>query len=204
MVEPLVERITHLAKDGHVRVGIDGMCGSGKTTLARALVTQLTRIDIPVIHVSSDGFHQPRAIRYRAGRRSAEGYYRDTYDVDAIYSHLLDPLGPNGSSRYSTEVFDLATDQPLDAVWHTASAPLVIVYDGSFCLRPELVEHWDLRVLVDVPRTVAETRMLARDTHLGDDALDLIRERYHGAWDLHVAQAVPRERADVVIENTER
>ena len=64
-----------------VRVGIDGYCGAGKTTLARWLVAELERAGRPALHVDSDGFHHVRERRYRPGRDSARGYYEDAYDL---------------------------------------------------------------------------------------------------------------------------
>jgi len=51
-----------------VRVGIDGVDGAGKTTFADALATTLQQQGRPVVRVSVDDFHHPRAIRYARGR----------------------------------------------------------------------------------------------------------------------------------------
>jgi uridine kinase len=59
----------------------------------------LDRLGVPVIRASVDGFHHPREIRYRLGRDSPEGFYRDSYDLDALQRELLDPLSPGGSRR---------------------------------------------------------------------------------------------------------
>lgn len=196
-MERVVEDIVARSQHGRVRVGVDGMCGSGKTTTAAVLTRALLDRGIEAVHISSDGFHMPRAVRYRAGRTSARGYYRDTYDLEALRADVLEPLAPGGSGRYAPAVFDLHADRACTIEWRQAPPAFVLVYDGSFSLRRELVDHWDVRVLIDTPRAICESRMLARDTHLGDDALELIRERYHGAWDIHVHEASLRELAGV-------
>ena len=43
---------------GHpVRVGVDGVCGAGKTTFARELVAAIDALGRPAVHLDSDGFH---------------------------------------------------------------------------------------------------------------------------------------------------
>jgi len=63
-----------------LRVGIDGVDGAGKTTFADELAAALAPFGRPVIRAGVDGFHHPRAVRYRRGRESPEGFFRDSYD----------------------------------------------------------------------------------------------------------------------------
>lgn len=100
-IRECVERIEARA-DGHPRrVAVDGITAAGKTTFADLLATAVSAAGMPVIRVSMDGFHNPRAVRYRQGRGSADGYYEDAYDLAAVRRVLLDPLGPNGDWWYS-------------------------------------------------------------------------------------------------------
>jgi uridine kinase len=69
---------------GHpTRVAVDGRTASGKTTLAAELAEALRRRGRPVISTSIDGFHRPKAERYRQGRHS-RSYYEDARDLAAI------------------------------------------------------------------------------------------------------------------------
>ncbi|MCW2925778.1 MAG: uridine kinase [Thermoleophilia bacterium] len=204
LVSRLARDVIRLAAGARLRVGIDGICASGKSTLARALVAQVAAGAVPARFVSSDGFHLPRAARHRGGRRSAEGYLRDTYDVAAIRDRLQRPLGAGGDGRFAPAVFDLAADRAVEAEPELAPEGLVVVYDGTFCLRPELRDGWDLRVALRVDRQVAEDRLVARErAALGDDARTLAQERYHAAWDLYAAEADPERAAHVVVDNTD-
>ena len=47
-----------------------------------------------MVRVSADDFLHPRAVRYRLGRHSPEGFFRDSYDLGALREYVLDPLGP--------------------------------------------------------------------------------------------------------------
>lgn len=45
-------------------------------------------------------FIHPRALRYRQGRHSPEGFFQDSYDYAQLKAVLLDPLSPGGDGRY--------------------------------------------------------------------------------------------------------
>jgi uridine kinase len=63
--------------DQVLRVALTGITASGKSTLALALIRRLTDLGRACVRLPVDGFHNPRAIRYRRGRESGEGYYRE-------------------------------------------------------------------------------------------------------------------------------
>ena len=106
LIRDLVTRITGIATSHPLRVAIDGVDGAGKTSLAEELRDALTSGGRPVVRASIDGFHNPRSVRYARGRRSPEGYYRDSFDHTALVANLLEPLGPHGSRVYRRAVFD--------------------------------------------------------------------------------------------------
>jgi hypothetical protein len=91
----------------------------------------------PVIRSSVDGFHNPRELRYRRGRGSPEGFYLDSHDYAALRIHLLDPLGPGGSSA----IFDHVSDSRAPLQMRAASPGVALILDGLFLHRQELREH---------------------------------------------------------------
>jgi uridine kinase len=77
------------ARSGHpTRVAIDGVDGSGKTTLADELVEPIRRAGRDVIRASIDGFHDPRAVRYARGRDSPDGYLRELPQTTPFYCSM--------------------------------------------------------------------------------------------------------------------
>lgn len=206
VLERVSAHIARLKRAHPLRIGIDGIDGAGKTTLANALADDLrtTMPESPVIRASIDGFHQPRAIRHQRGSLSPEGYYLDSFDYPALRSQLLGPLGPHGSRHYRTSVFDFRTDTPISSEAAHADAQAILIFDGVFLQRPELADLWDSVIFVDIPFEVSLQRALTRDLALfGSEAV--IRERYQQRYipgqRLYFAQCQPRERADLVIEN---
>jgi uridine kinase len=204
VLNDLAARIANLQSTRPIRMAIDGRTASGKTTLGDELATLIEQRDRPVIRTSIDGFHRPRAARYARGRHSAEGYYYDARDLNAVMALLLDPLGPGGDLRYRTASFDLDHDEPLAQAPRLAAADAIVIVDGTFLQRSELRRGWDLTIFVETSDRVSEQRGLSRDVgRLGsaESTRRLYAERYRPAFDLYQQLCAPASIADVIINN---
>jgi uridine kinase len=190
---------------GHpLRVAVDGITASGKTTFAREVVELVRERGRPCVHVSMDGFHNPRAVRYRQGRDSAAGYYEDAYDYTALRASLLDPLGDGGDRHYRTATYDLAHDAPVEHAVEVAPDGLVVVVDGTFLQRRELSNAWDVAVYLRVSFEAARARGTERDAEsLGSlaDAEHKYDLRYHAACRRYAEEVDPEGAADIVVDN---
>ena len=191
-----------LRPDGYVRVGIDGVDGAGKTTFADALAAHLAAAGRPCVRVRADDFLNPRAVRHARGRDSPEGFFRDSYDVGRLHDDVLGPFAASGSGRYRDRSLALASDTRLDPPWLQARSGTTLVLDGMFLHRDELVGIWDVSVLLEVPFAETARRMALRDGSHPDPAHPSLR-RYVEGQRLYLRTCVPRERADVVIDNTD-
>ncbi len=189
-----------------IRVAIDGRTASGKTTFANELASAIEKLGRPTIRTSIDGFHRPKVERYARGRFSPEGYYFDARDLPAVRKLLLDPLGPKGNRQYRTASFDLQRDQPIEQEPRSAPHDAILIVDGTFLLRPELEEAWDIAVFLKTTEEVAETRGVNRDAaNLGGAtaAKKLYSQRYRPAFALYDELCQPQARADVVVDNSD-
>lgn len=201
----LVAVFLNAQRPGHpLRVAIDGVTASGKTTLADEIKDELERLGRPAIRLSMDGFHHPRVRRYQQGRNSARGYYEDAFDFDSLARHVLVPLGPEGDSVYKEAVIDLSTDAPVDGQPLNAARSAVLIVDGSFLQRAEIARLWDVAVFVDTSLEVARRRGTTRDAvRLGGikEAEHAFTVRYHAASQIYLDEVQPAARADMVIFN---
>ncbi len=59
-------------KNKVVRVGINGIEGTGKTVFCNNLILFLRKNGLDAIHVSIEGFHNTKEVRYKQGRNSAK------------------------------------------------------------------------------------------------------------------------------------
>jgi len=185
-----------------VRVAVDGVDGVGKSTFARRLAAELETAGRPVVHVSADAFHHPRAVRHRRGRDSPEGFWLDSYDYPALIANVLVPFGPGGTRRYRTAVHDLETDEVLDLPWRTAPADAVLVVDGLFLHRDELAGFWDFSLFLSAPFEVTVPRMAARDGSHPDPAHPS-QARYVQGQRRYFDACQPWTRASVVVDNSD-
>ncbi|MEU4774618.1 cytidylate kinase family protein [Micromonospora sp. NPDC023644] len=187
------------------RVAIDGPPAAGKTTLADELAVVLRDQGRDVIRATIDDFLFPRAQRYPRGEYSAEGCYFDTHDYDALNRVLLDPLGPGGDRSYQHAVYDRTTDTALSPPVATATADAVLVFDGVFLMRPELIDRWDLRVFVStaLEKTVDRAVVRERRTSSRAEVERRWRERYIPAQQLYFATVRPTDHVDIIVRNDE-
>jgi uridine kinase len=177
MLTLLSEQIVARKQEGRpLKVGIDGRCAAGKTMLADELGPVLKARGFEVLRPSVDGFHHPRERRYRQGEYSAQGYYEDAYDYDAVVNALVRPLSGN----------------------------TILLFEGIFVFRSRINGYWDYRILVDVDAETSLARSVVRDTGLIGTAEVVRRKlevRYEPAWQLYVAEERPETKADLVIDN---
>ncbi len=182
-------------------IAVDGVDGSGKTTFASQLARAINGAGRPAVVVHEDDFLAPRETRYRLGRDSPQGFFRDSYDLPALITHVLDPLRPGGGRRVRRRIFDPRTGTSIDAPLEDVPADAIVIVEGLFLHRDELVNRWDWSVFLDVPFIETARRMARRDgTHL--DPEHPAMRRYVEGQRIYLAACRPRERATLVIVNT--
>ena len=202
LVAEIADAILRTQSPFITRVGVDGVDGAGKTRFADELAETLETRGAKVIRASVDGFHNPREVRYRRGRLSPEGFYRDSYDYTTLKRVLLYPLSPGGSGRYSRAVFNHRTDSPVAAYLQVAKAGEILIFDGIFLHRPELREYWDLSVFLDVCFARSIPRLGERDGGTTDPGAPKNR-RYVEGQQLYMRECSPSEAATVVVDNND-
>lgn len=204
LMTQIADPITRLKRPPPAKIAIDGIDASGKTTLADELAVFLQQTGHPVIRASIDGFHNSREVRHQKGPLSPDGYFYDSFDYPALKKLLLDPLSENGDLHYQTAMFDFKTDANVHPSLGIAPDNAILLFDGIFLQRPELVPYWDFTIFVDVSFEVALARALERDLPLfGDKAIVLERyqKRYIPAQRHYMDLCHPRDHANLVVEN---
>ena len=204
VIAAVCEAILAVKRGRPAAVAIDGLDAAGKTTFADALVAPLQTRGALVVRASVDDFEHPRARRHARGRFSAKGYYRDSFDYDALRTLLLDPLASGASpALVRTRAFDLAADRPVAVRPVAVPSRGIVLVDGVFLQRPELSACWDLIVWLEVNEAESMRRALMR---AGGDSLELRRlheARYLAGHRLYRDEVDPRASAAIVIDNND-
>ncbi len=209
VIKQLADLICSLHCLHPVRVAIDGVDAAGKTTLADELAPLIEMLGRSLIRASVDSFHNPREVRYRRGANSPEGYYRDSFDYETLQRNLLLPLGPGGNRRYCRSVFNLREDAATQDAWFESPTNAILLFDGVFLLRPELIPHWDYTVFVDVDFDISVCRAVTRDAARSRGKLTLqtarakYNQRYVPGQIIYLAETQPKEHANVIFQNND-
>ncbi len=162
-------------------VAIDGIDAAGKTTFADALAVRLRERGRSVSRASIDSFHNPPEIRYQRGNLSPEGYFYDSFNYEALKSQVLIPF-------------------------QTADPAAILVFDGVFLLRPELIDFWDVKIFIDIRFETALKRALQRDVELFGSTEEVIKryqQRYLPGQKLYLESCQPAAKADIVLDNND-
>jgi len=206
VLKHVIQAIMGYRKTMPVLVGINGVDAAGKTTFADKLADRLKESNRQIIRASIDDFLNPKSIRYRKGRNSPEGYYQDSFNYHLIIDRLLKPLS-SGYPEYHEAAFDYRTDKEVNIPGKKADKDAILVMDGIFLFRPEIVEYWDIKIYLDVGFDVTLKRAIKRAKDQGtpdseQEIQDLYNRRYIPGQKLYFQEIAPQEKTDILIDNS--
>ncbi len=189
-----------------LRVAVDGLSASGKTSFGHELAAALRRLGRPTMRATFDDFKKPWRDSIEKGydRVTGEGYYRNAPDFTSAVELLLEPAGAHGSGCVVLCGHDPLTGEDHRTVTIEAPDDAVLIVDSVFAFRPEYDRYWDYRIWLDIPEELSVERGVARDTEMegGAEAAErLHRERYLASELIYIAEVNPRSKADVIIDN---
>lgn len=124
----------------------------------------------------------------------------------------IDGVDGSGKTTFASALAERCADRPasfdpgtdstvsVDAVYAPENA--VVLVEGLFLHRDELVYAWDLSIFLHVPFEEMVRRLSERDgTH--PDIDHETTQRYVGGQRLYFQHARPRERATIVVDNSD-
>lgn len=203
----LSEKVLSIKKDAPILVAISGKDGSGKTTMANYLADFLSsKTNREIIRISVDDFMNSRAVRYTPSGSAGRGCYDYTFNFDGFIENVLRPLQADGSWEYRAKIFDHATDSESLTPIQKATKDAIVIIDGVFLYKQDLVKYWDLKILLDTNDETAIERGARRDTErLGgyEVARQKYIDRYIASQTIYYNEESPQERADIIIDNND-
>jgi len=201
------EKILSIEKNAPILVAINGKDGSGKTMMADILADFLSsKTNREVIRISVDDFMNSRAVRYTPAESAGRGCYEHTFNFTGFVSNVLKPLQKDGSWEYRSKIFDHATDSESFSPLKKAAKDAIVIIDGVFLYRHNLVNYWDLKILLDTDDETVIERGARRDTaRLGsyEVARQKYIDRYIASQTIYYNEESPQERADIIIDNND-
>ncbi|MFC7430397.1 MULTISPECIES: phosphoglycerate transporter [unclassified Agrococcus] len=185
-LDGLAERVTRRARevDRPVVVGISGVGGAGKSTLARSLVGRIEG----AVRMRGDDFLSPE----RSHRRSSDW---DGVERERLVREVLLPFRERRASTFRR------WDWHAGALGEPEAVPSadVLVVDLVGLLHPDALDALDLTVWCDVDPAVAAERGIARDRAAGHDHDALWRDVWVPNDAEFGARFRPRDVADLLV-----
>lgn len=197
----LIQNILEKWKSNRIFVlGIDGLGGAGKTTFTQSMEEDLRNkgVNVSVLHI--DDFIHPKEVRYDNSRAEWECYYYLQWRYDYLISEILSPIHQGIPIDKEIEVYDKDNDRYINRrlkIEHNS----VAIIEGVFLQRPEVRSFLDYVIYLDAPKEDRLSRVLKRDTYIGNelDILTKYRNRYFPAEDKYLEENAPAKNADWTI-----
>jgi uridine kinase len=202
LLDQVAEAVPAAAGTGTVLVAVDGVDGSGKTVFADELADALRAAGRTVVRASVDDFHNVRELRYRLGKTSPEGFWLDSYDYERFQAELLTPFRAGAGNLFRRGIHDVAAELLVDAPLEEVPAEAILLVDGIFLHRDEIVDNWDFSIFLSVGFEVSVQRMALRDGG-SPDVENERNQRYVGGQRLYLAACTPASRATLVVDNND-
>ena len=173
LVNQLVQRLAADDAPERLVVGLAGAPGSGKSTIAEQLATELKAADVFAGLVAMDGFHLSNAVLDELGRRNRKGA-PDTFDVEG-YLTILDRVRADGAPRVLAPVYRRDLHEAV-AAGSIVSGTGVVVTEGNYLALETrgwgaARERIDLLIHIDVPEEVLVPRLINRHEDFGKNPL---------------------------------
>src|SRR6476620_11499037 len=139
-------------------IGICGGTGSGKTTIARAIVDSVGARE--VVLVEQDSYYRNLGDMPLDERHQANFDHPDSLDSDMLVNHIL---RLKQGLRVEMPLYDFKTHTRSSNIEIIEPRPVVIVEGILIFAEPRVLDLLDVRIFVDTPDDIRLMRRLRRD-----------------------------------------
>jgi uridine kinase len=177
-------------------IGICGGTGSGKTTIARAIVETVGAQN--VVLIEQDSYYRNLADMPLDERHQANFDHPDSIDSDMLVNHLL---RLKQGLNVEMPLYDFKTHTRSNKIEIIEPKPVVIVEGILIFAEPRVLDLLDVRVFVDTPDDIRFIRRLQRDiVERGRTVESVIGQYYRTVRPMHHEFVEPSKRnADIII-----
>ena len=177
-------------------IGICGGTGSGKTTIARAIVDAVGAEH--VVLIEQDSYYRNLADMPLDERHQANFDHPDSIDGDMLVNHIK---RLKQGQQVEMPLYDFVTHTRSDRIEIIEPRPVVIVEGILIFAEPRVLDLLDLRIFVDTPDDVRLIRRLRRDIVERGRTFERTLEQYERTIrPMHFEFVEPSKRnADIII-----
>lgn len=176
-------------------IGLAGGSGSGKTTIAEAV---LERLEGQVSLVQHDAYYQHRPQLSYEERTKVNYDHPASLETELLVEHLLALRSGEAIER---PVYDFAVHLRSDDTVRVEPAPVVVVEGILVLAEPELRSELDLKIFVDTDSDVRLARRLQRDIEeRGRTVESVVSQYFDTVRPMHIEYVETSKRyADLII-----
>ena len=177
-------------------IGICGGTGSGKTTIARKIVSTVGAEN--VVLIEQDSYYRNLADMPLDERRLANFDHPDSIDGDMLANHL-EHLKNGQSIEMPVYDFKSHTRNPKNKVIEPKQ---VVIVEGILIFaEPRILDLLDVRVFVDTPDDIRFIRRLKRDISERGRTVESVIEQYYATVRPmhHEFVEISKRHADIII-----
>lgn len=201
-MDKIIDAIKKLVEPNKtVIIGIDGLGGSGKSTISEVIKNTLINDDINTVLLHIDDFIHPRNVRYNENYEEWECYKYLQWRYDYLIKEIIKPVKKGRAFSGKIEIYDKENDT---YIMQDLEIPLgtVVIIEGIFLQRKELAGIFDYMVYIDVSEKERLERVIKRDSYIGDEGQirKKYENRYFPAERKYTDSYSPRDNADIVIK----
>jgi uridine kinase len=177
-------------------IGICGGTGSGKTTIARAILDSVGSTE--VVLIEQDSYYRNLADMPLDERHQANFDHPDAIDSDMLVNHIK---RLKQGEPVEMPVYDMVTHTRRDITETLKPKPVVIVEGILIFAEPRVLDLLDVRVFVDTPDDIRLMRRLKRDILERGRTVERTLEQYERTIrPMHFEFVEPSKRhADIII-----
>jgi uridine kinase len=192
MLDPLVSALKHKP----CVLGVAGGTGSGKTTVARAILDAVGADRIAFLE--QDNYYRDVEWRSEAELLHHNFDHPAALDNDLLVSHLI---ALKGGHPIEVPIYDFVRHRRTNRTRRIEPRPVVLLEGILIFVEPSLRELLDFKIYVDTDADLRLIRRLGRDmSERGRTVPDVIRQYLETVRPMHLEFVEPSKRyADIII-----
>ena len=194
--QPMLDPLLSVLKSRSCILGVAGGTGSGKTTVARAILDAVGEDRIAVIE--QDNYYKDVQWRSEAELLHHNFDHPSALDNDLLVSHLI---ALKGGHPVEVPIYDFVRHRRTNRTRRVEPKPVVLLEGILIFIEPALREIQDFKIYVDTDADLRLIRRLGRDmAERGRTVQDVIRQYLQTVRPMHLEFVEPSKRyADIII-----
>ena len=181
---------------GPLVIGLAGGSGSGKTTIAEALVADIGAED--VVLIQHDAYYRDNAHLAPEDRAAINYDHPDSLETELLVEHLE---ALSRGAPIERPVYDFTHHTRREETVTVEPKPVIVVEGILVLVEPELRAQMDLKVFIDTDPDLRVLRRIERDVQERGRTIESVATQYRSTVrPMHLQFVEPSKRyADVII-----